>query len=54
MTASAIRYQCEQSIEEFRRVFNRKFPDKIQVFERFLVTAISTIKVIPVPKWINH
>ena len=40
---------CEQSIEELRRVFNRKFPDKIQAFEKFIATALSTIEVISVP-----
>ena len=40
---------CEQSIEEMRRVFNRKFPEKIQAFERFIATAFPTIEIIPVP-----
>ena len=40
---------CEQSVEEFRRIFNRKFPDKIYAFESFIATALSVIIVIPVP-----
>ena len=40
---------CEQSIEEFRRIFNRKFSDKIHVFESFVATTLSAITVIPVP-----
>jgi len=40
---------CEQSIEEVRRVYNRKFPDKIQSFERFIATALSVVELIPVP-----
>ena len=40
---------CEQSIEEFRRIFNRKFPDKIYAFESFIAAALSAITVIPVP-----
>jgi putative PIN family toxin of toxin-antitoxin system len=40
---------CEQSLEELRRVFNRKFPDKIQIFERFIATALSVVEVVPVP-----
>jgi putative PIN family toxin of toxin-antitoxin system len=40
---------CEQSIEELRRVFNRKFPDKIEVFETFVATALAVVEVIPVP-----
>jgi len=42
-------YICEQSIEEFRRIFNRKFSDKIYVFESFIATALSAITVLPVP-----
>ena len=40
---------CEQSIEELRRVFNRKFPEKIHGFEQFIATAFPTIEIIPVP-----
>ena len=42
-------FVCEQSIEEFRRIFNRKFPDKIHAFESFISSALSVITVIPVP-----
>lgn len=40
---------CEQSIEEMRRIFNRKFPDKIQALEKFITTMLSVIEVVPVP-----
>ena len=40
---------CEQSLEELRRVYNRKFPDKIHVFERFVAAALSVVELIPVP-----
>jgi len=40
---------CEQSIEETRRAFNRKFPDKIQAYERFISTALSVVELISVP-----
>ena len=40
---------CEQNLEELRRVCNRKFPDKIRAFERFISTLLSVIEVIPVP-----
>jgi len=42
-------FVCEQTIEEFRRIFNRKFPDKIYAFESFITSALSVITVIPVP-----
>jgi putative PIN family toxin of toxin-antitoxin system len=30
---------CDQVIDEMRRIFNRKFPNKIQAMERFLSIA---------------
>ena len=40
---------CEQSLEELRRVYKRKFPDKIQIFELFISTMRSLVEVVPVP-----
>ena len=40
---------CEQVFEELRRVFNRKFPNKIAALERFIATSLSILEVIPVP-----
>ncbi|MDR1668529.1 MAG: putative toxin-antitoxin system toxin component, PIN family [Oscillospiraceae bacterium] len=40
---------CEQSLEELRRVCNRKFPDKIHAFEHFISAALPVVEVIPVP-----
>ena len=40
---------CEQSLEELRRVFNRKFPGKIQALERFIASTLSVVEVVPVP-----
>lgn len=40
---------CEQNIDEMRRIFNRKFPQKIQALEAFLSLALLTLEVIPTP-----
>ena len=40
---------CTQNIDELRRIFNRKFPNKIPVMERFLAIALSTIEVVKIP-----
>ena len=40
---------CEQTLEELRRVFNRKFPNKIPMLERFIATMIPAVEVILVP-----
>lgn len=44
---------CEQNIEEIRRVFNRKFPAKIQAFESFITSMLSAVEVVPVPQSIH-
>ena len=40
---------CDQNIDELRRVYNRKFPHKIQVLERFLTIALTVLEVVPTP-----
>jgi putative PIN family toxin of toxin-antitoxin system len=40
---------CEQSFEEIRRAYNRKFPNKIAALERFIASALSIVEVVPVP-----
>lgn len=40
---------CEQNIDEMRRVFNRKFPDKIGALESFLALSMLTLTVVPIP-----
>ena len=40
---------CEQNIDEMRRIFNRKFPNKIQAFEAFLSLALITLELVPTP-----
>lgn len=40
---------CEQNIEELRRIFERKFPQKINLLEQFLSIALLVIEVIPIP-----
>ena len=40
---------CEQTLEEFWRIANRKFPARIGDFESFIAQALLTIDVVPVP-----
>lgn len=40
---------CEQNIDEMRRIFNRKFPQKIQALEAFLSLALLTLEAVPTP-----
>ncbi len=40
---------CEQNIDEMRRVFNRKFPNKIGALESFLALSMLTLTIVPIP-----
>ncbi len=40
---------CEQNIDELRRIFNRKFPNKINALDSFLSCALLTVEVVPTP-----
>lgn len=40
---------CDQNIEELRRIFNRKFPQKISLLEHFLSIALLAMEIVPTP-----
>lgn len=40
---------CEQNIDEMRRIFNRKFPKRIDALEKFLSLALMTLEMVPTP-----
>jgi uncharacterized protein len=40
---------CDQNIDELRRVYNRKFPHKIQALERFLSLSLIVLEIVPTP-----
>lgn len=40
---------CEQNVDELRRVFNRKFPQRLSALERFLSMAMTALEIVPVP-----
>lgn len=40
---------CDQNIEELWRIFNRKFPTKISMLEKFLAYSLSVIEVATTP-----
>lgn len=40
---------CDWSIDELRRVFNRKFPKRIKCLNQFLAMASIAIEIIPTP-----
>ena len=40
---------CDQNVDELRRIFNRKFPEKVGAMETFLSLALMTLDLVPVP-----
>jgi putative PIN family toxin of toxin-antitoxin system len=40
---------CDQNLEELRRVYNRKFPHKLDLLENFLTLALPELEIIPMP-----
>ena len=44
-----VAFISDQNIDELRRVFNRKFPRKIDAMEGFLALAIPALRIIPTP-----
>ena len=40
---------CEQNVDEIKRIFNKKFPDKIAALDKFLSLALMTLELVPFP-----
>ncbi len=40
---------CDQNVDELRKVFNRKFPSKIYLLDRFLAIALTVLQLIETP-----
>lgn len=45
---------CTQNVEELRRTFNRKLPDKIQSLESFLAISLLTLEIVPIPETVYN
>ena len=40
---------CEQNVDEMKRIFNKKFPNRLAALDKFLSVALLTLKLVPVP-----
>ena len=40
---------CEQNVDEMKRIFNKKFPNKITSLDKFLSVALITLEMVPIP-----
>lgn len=41
---------CEQNVDEIKRIFNKKFPNKLASLDRFLALALVTLELVPIPE----
>ena len=40
---------CEQNVDEMKRIFNKKFPDRLTSLDKFLSRALLTLELVPIP-----
>lgn len=40
---------CEQNVDEMKRIFNKKFPQRITALNKFLSIALLTLELVPIP-----
>ena len=40
---------CEQNVDEMKRIFNKKFPNRLASLDKFLSVALLTLELVPVP-----
>lgn len=40
---------CEQNVDEMRRIFNKKFPNRLAALDKFLSLALLTLELVPIP-----
>ena len=41
---------CTQNVDELRRIFNRKFPKKIDAMEKFLSLSLQSVELVQIPE----
>lgn len=41
---------CEQNVEEMKRIFNKKFSERLAALDKFLSTALLTLELVPIRK----
>lgn len=40
---------CEQNVDEMKRIFNKKFSNRLASLDKFLSVALLTLELVPVP-----
>lgn len=39
---------CEQNVDEMKRIFNKKFPNRLASLDKFLSIALLTLELVPI------
>ena len=39
---------CEQNVDEMKRIFNKKFPERLSALDKFLSLALLTLELVPI------
>lgn len=40
---------CEQNVDEMKRIFNKKFPNRLAALDKFLSVALMSLELVPIP-----
>ena len=40
---------CEQNVDDMKRIFNKKFPNRLASLDKFLSIALMTLELVPIP-----
>ena len=40
---------CEKNVDEMKRIFNKKFPQRLESLNKFLSIALLTLELVPIP-----
>lgn len=40
---------CEQNVDEMKRIFNKKFPNRLTALDKFLSAALLILELVPIP-----
>lgn len=40
---------CEQNVDELKRIFHKKFPNRLAALDQFLSITLLTLELVPIP-----
>lgn len=45
---------CEQNVDEMKRIFYKKFPNRLAALDKFLSVALMTLELVPIPTDVSN